>query len=125
MATQSRRDLLRVGMAAGAGALLGAIGGQRAEAIEPLGRPASTAPLRLGLAAYSFRQLLDVKKMPRPWTFFDFLDKAAGWGVDGVELTEYYFEKPVTAEMVTRLKRQCEILGLTITCTPVGNTFTH
>src|SRR5690349_1067231 len=112
MSQQSRRELLRAGLAAGAGALLGGIGGRRAEAIEPLQRPAPTAPLRLGLAAYSFRQLLDVKKTPRQWTFFDFLEKAAGWGVDGVELTEYYFEKPVTAEMITRLKQRCEILGL-------------
>jgi sugar phosphate isomerase/epimerase len=126
MAQQSRRDLLRAGLAAGAGTLLAGIGSRRAEAIEPIARPAAPAvPLRLGLAAYSFRQLLDVKKVPRPWTFFDFLEKAASWGTDGVELTEYYFEKPVTPEMITRLKRQCQILGQTITCTPVGNTFTH
>jgi sugar phosphate isomerase/epimerase len=125
MSQQSRRDLLRAGLTAGASALLAGIGGgRRAEAVEPIARPASTAPLRLGLAAYSFRQFLDVKKTPRQWTFFDFLEKAAGWGTDGVELTEYYFEKPVTPEMITRLKRQCQILGQTITCTPVGNNFT-
>src|SRR5439155_25718054 len=41
-----------------------------------------------------------------------------------VELTEYYFEKPVTAEYVSRLKYRCHLLGQTVSGSPVGNTFT-
>jgi sugar phosphate isomerase/epimerase len=116
---------LRSGLIGGAGALIGA--GTPAAAIEPIARPsASGVPFRLALAAYSFRQRLNLRNTsPDRWTLLDFIEKSAGWGTDGVELTEYYFEKPVTSAYVMRLKHRALLLGQTITGTPIGNTFTH
>jgi sugar phosphate isomerase/epimerase len=63
--------------------------------------------------------------MPPRWSFFDFIEKAATWGTDGIELTEYYFEKPITPEYLARLKHKAYLCGQAITGTPIGNTFTH
>jgi sugar phosphate isomerase/epimerase len=78
---------------------------------------------RLSLAAYSMRKYLDLKN--RTMDLSQFLEKCAEWGVDGAELTEYFFKKPVTSDEVMALKRKALALGLDITGTPVGNTFTH
>jgi sugar phosphate isomerase/epimerase len=127
MARPSRRELLQGGLAAGATALAAGLSARPAPAIEPIARPGTTGGrLKLALAAYSFRSLLTGGDgAPPRWSLFDFIEKAAGWSTDGVELTEYYFEKPITPEYVTRLKRAAHLLGQTITGTPIGNTFTH
>src|SRR5258708_23392184 len=78
--------------------------------------------LKLGLAAYSMRKYLDLKNPTMKLA--EFIDKAAEWGVDGVELTEYYFEKPITPEYIVKIKRACIKAGLPVSGTPVGNTFT-
>ncbi len=75
----SRRDFL-----AAAGGLCAA----PAVAIDRSNAPRAAA-VKLGLAAYSFRKELDLKKPTM--TLFDFIDLAAGLKVDGVELTQYYF----------------------------------
>jgi sugar phosphate isomerase/epimerase len=81
------------------------------------------APFKLSLAAYSYRQYLQgaAKSMTLP----DFIRKSAEMGTDGVELTEYYFEKPITPEYLVQLKRAAHLWGQTITGTPIGNQFTH
>jgi sugar phosphate isomerase/epimerase len=81
------------------------------------------ARLKLGLAAYSLRKYLDLKNPTK--TLEEFVDLCAEWGVDGAELTEYYFPKPVTPEYVRRLKRRALKAGMDIVGTPIGNTFTH
>jgi sugar phosphate isomerase/epimerase len=53
-----------------------------------------------------------------------FVDKAAGWGVDAVELTSYYFPKEFDAAYVASLKRHCHLLGIEVSTTPIRNTFT-
>lgn len=83
---------------------------------------AAAPRLKLGLAAYSMRKYLDLKNPTM--TLEEFIDKAAEWGVDGVELTEYYFKKPITPEYITKIKRACIKAGLPVSGTPVGNTFT-
>jgi sugar phosphate isomerase/epimerase len=113
----SRRRFLWTGPAAVAGAA------SPAWAVAPPSRTGRT-PLRLGLAAYSLRDCLLGKSSPH-MTLDDFIDRAAGWGVDAVELTSYYFPPDFTAEYVTGLKRHCFLLGLDVSQTPVGNTFTH
>jgi sugar phosphate isomerase/epimerase len=80
--------------------------------------------LRLGLAGYSLRDYLTGKKPPT-MTFHDFLEKAAGWGVDAVELTSYYFPADITPEYIAGLKRHAFLLGLDLSTTPVRNTFTY
>jgi sugar phosphate isomerase/epimerase len=116
----SRRSFL--GKAAGAvGALAASAGAPgAARAIEPFARaPARKVPL--SCAAYSLRKHLDLKKPTM--TLEDFIVKCAEWGTDGVELTEYYFPKPVSRSYVSRLKRHALLWGQEITGTPVGNNF--
>jgi sugar phosphate isomerase/epimerase len=76
----------------------------------------------VGCAAYSFRTYLDLKK-PK-MTLEEFVSRCGEWGSDGVELTEYFFPKPITLDYLVRLKRLAVRLGLTITGAPIGNRFT-
>jgi len=114
----TRRDFLKRGAWAAAGAVLPVPEVRSA-------RSAGSAPARykLSVAAYSFRKSLELRNPTM--TLEDFMTRCADWGVEGVELTEYYFRKPVTPEYVLRLKRHAIRLGLDITGTPVGNTFTQ
>jgi sugar phosphate isomerase/epimerase len=122
MAEVTRRQLIGAGTAA-VGML--AWGDRPAIAsIDPRARkPAPQAPFKLSVAAYSYRQFLAGAK--KSMTLFDFIDRCAAMGTDGVELTEYYFDKPVTPEYVSRLKYRAHLLGQSVSGTPVGNVFTH
>ena len=91
--------------------------------IDPIKRSAKSR-LKLSLAAYSYRDFL-TGKMPPAMTLDQFVDRCAAMNLDAVELTEYYFPKPVTAEYLARIKRQCYLLGLDISGSPMGNVFTH
>src|SRR6188768_2776751 len=86
--TPTRRDFLRTAAVAAAtpGFALG---------IDPIRRPGPTADLKLSLAAYSFRQALDVRK--GSMTLFDFIDLAADLPLDAVELTSYFFAETTDA----------------------------
>lgn len=113
--TTSRRGFF---ISAGAAALCAS----RAHAIEPIrrtGRP----QMRLSLAAYSFRQFLDLRRKPKPtMTLDDFIDLAAELPLDAVELTAYYFPE-TTPRYLAGLKGRCTRLGLDISGTAVGNNF--
>ena len=89
-------------------------------AIDPIKRPGPTADLKLSLAAYSFRQALDLKK-PK-MTLFDFIDLAAGLPLDAVELTSYYFAETTDAYL-DKLKAHAAAKKLAISGVPVGNNF--
>jgi sugar phosphate isomerase/epimerase len=108
-----RRGFLQSGAALAAASVVPA---------EARSTPAPGPRYKLSLAAYSMRQYLDLKN-PK-MKLEEFIEKCVEWGCDGTELTEYYFEKPITPEYVTRIKRTAIKAGLPITCTPVGNTFT-
>jgi sugar phosphate isomerase/epimerase len=104
-------------------AFLGAAGlsvASPAFAIDPIARPAGKPWLRLGLAAYSFRQWLDLKK--KEMTLFDFIDLAATLPLDAVELTSYYFAETSDAYLA-KLKTHATRLGLDISGVPVRNDF--
>lgn len=111
-----RRTFLTTSLATGAFVAAGA-----ASAIEPIrreGRP----HLRLSLAAYSFRQALNLKQ-PRPEMTLDgFIDFAATQPLDAVELTAYYFPE-TSPRYLARLKGRATRLGLDISGTAVGNNF--
>jgi sugar phosphate isomerase/epimerase len=92
-----------------------------AAAIDPIERPGPTAKLQLSLAAYSFRQALDLKKPTM--TLFDFIDYAADLKLDAVELTSYYFAETTDAYL-QKLKAHAAAKKLAISGVPVGNTFT-
>ncbi len=120
MSRVTRRQLL----AAGAGAAALSAGASPGLAsIDPKARPpAPGVPFKLGVAAYSYRQFLSGAN--RSMTLLDFIERCAAMGTDGVELTEYYFEKPVTPEYLNQLKYRAHLLGQSISGTPVGNSFT-
>lgn len=98
----------------------GLLPGSRALAIPPIGR---TRPshLKLSLAAYSFRQYL-TGKSPK-MTLEQFIDIAADNGLDGVELTSYYFPENVTEAYLHELRHYAFLRGLDVSSTAVGNNF--
>jgi sugar phosphate isomerase/epimerase len=115
MTLPSRRDWFA---ACAAGALCAPAG----RAIEPITRTGKPK-MRLSLAAYSFRQWLDLKKKPAPdMTLADFIDFAAAQEIDAVELTAYYFAE-TTPAYLAGLKARCTRLGLDVSGTAVGNNF--
>src|SRR5687768_11351987 len=76
--------------------------------------------MRLGCAAYSYRFLLNDGTM----SLEQFVDACAEMGLDGVELTSYYF--PSTGrDYLNRLKRHCFVRGQHILGTAVGSNFTQ
>jgi sugar phosphate isomerase/epimerase len=118
--TTSRRALLKAIPAAAAVAAAGAV---PAGAIPPVTRTGKPR-LRLGLAGYSLRDHLTSKLSPS-MTLHDFIDRAAAWDVDAVELTSYYFPPDFTPDYVAGLKRHCHLAGIDVSTTPIRNTFTH
>lgn len=88
-------------------------------ASEPIAR-AGKAHLRLSLAAYGFRQFLDVKKPQM--SLDEFIDFAAANEFDAVELTSYYFPRS-TPEYLAQLKGHCTRVGLDVSGSAVGNNF--
>jgi sugar phosphate isomerase/epimerase len=117
MPPANRRTFLRGALTVGA---LGLATGT-AGAIEPIrrtGRPL----MRLSLAAYSFRQALNLQLKPPPMNLEGFIDLAAEQPLDAVELTAYYFPE-TSARYLARLKGRCTRLGLDISGTAVGNSF--
>jgi sugar phosphate isomerase/epimerase len=90
--------------------------------------------LRLGLAAYSFRDwFVDSSHrtgpprgpLERHMDLFRFLDFCAEHGCDGAELTSYYFPADADHAFMARVRRHAFVRGLSISGTAVGNTFTH
>ncbi len=118
--TMSRRQILK---AIPAAAVVAAAGAVPAGAIPPVTRSGKPR-LRLGLAGYSLRDHLTGKLAPA-MTLDDFIEKAATWEVDAVELTSYYFPPDFTPAYVAGLKRHCHLLGIDVSTTPIRNTFTH
>jgi sugar phosphate isomerase/epimerase len=116
-AVLSRRDFLCASVTAAAAV---AATPSRA-AIDPVQRNGQPK-MKLSCAAYSFRDHLTGKKQPN-MTLDDFIDVCAQCGLEGTELTSYYFPKQVTAEYLNHLKRKAFLLGLEISGTAVGNNF--
>lgn len=117
MNASNRRDFLvgtLAATAAGAVAL-------PANAIDPIrrqGRPL----MRLSLAAYSFRQVLDLSRKPPTMTYDGFIDLAASMPFDAVELTEYYFPE-TSPRYLAGLKGRCTRLGLDVSGTAIRTDF--
>ncbi|MFT5524957.1 MAG: sugar phosphate isomerase/epimerase [Pirellulaceae bacterium] len=112
-----RRTLL-TGLAASAAALaLPSV-----EAAEPVKRN-GVAKFKFSLAAYSYRKLLSGEKPEL--TLKDFVDDCAKFGLEGAELTSYYFPKSPSPEFLRDLKRHCFLMGIDVSGTAVGNDFGH
>ncbi|HXD87746.1 MAG TPA: sugar phosphate isomerase/epimerase family protein [Urbifossiella sp.] len=110
----SRRDFLRASTAA-------ALAPGLAAAIDPIKRPGPKPDLKLSLAAYSFRDFLQLKRPTM--TLFEFIDMAADLPLDAVELTSYYFADTSDAYL-DKLKAHAAKRKLAISGVPVGNSFT-
>jgi sugar phosphate isomerase/epimerase len=119
MTASSRRQFLQTAVVAGSGL---AWTSPSVRAIEPVHRNGKSH-IRLSIAAYSYRKYLDLKLKPKPpMTLDDFIETAAGMGLDAVEPTAYYFAE-TTPEYLAHLKGRCTRLGLDVSGTAVGNNF--
>ncbi|MBI3823658.1 MAG: sugar phosphate isomerase/epimerase [Planctomycetes bacterium] len=112
-----RRDFL-LGTLATAGVLGAAV---PAGAIDPIRRQGRSL-IRLSLAAYSFRQALNLTRKPPTMTYDGFIDLAASMPFDAVELTEYYFPE-TTPRYLAGLKGRCTRLGLDVSGTAIRTDF--
>lgn len=102
--------------------LSGSLGLPRsARAIGPIARN-RPSHLKLSLAAYSYRDQLQGKSSPK-MDLFDFVNLGADMGLDGVELTSYYFPAQFDNDYLHRLKQHAFTLGLDVSGTSVGNNF--
>ena len=97
-----------------------------AHAIEPFSRDAAKFS-GLGLTTYSLK-----RHMKWWWgkqtengklEMADFLDYCAGLGLEGAEITSYFFPEPLEKREIHALKRRAQILGLDITGAAMGNNF--
>ncbi len=96
-------------------------------AAKPFDRPYGHR-FKLSLAGYSYRKYFqgDPKNnIPPSMTIMDFLDECAKMGLGAAEPTEYYFPRDADEDYFLRFKRHAFLLGLDISGTAIGNTFTH
>ena len=115
----NRRHFLHSG-SLGLAAILASAAPGPCPGIEPVERN-GTAKFKFSLAAYSYRSVLQGN--PAKLTMFDFIDDCARFGLEGTELTSYYFPAKVTPDYLRRLKQHCFLLGLDVSGTAVGNDF--
>lgn len=109
-------------MCVASGLLLPVRGWVSAQEAKRLPRLPGKGKLRLSLNAYSFNKPLTSGEM----TVFDLLDFCALHGVDGVDLTAYYFTgypQVPADEYLFEIKRRAFNLGIDITGTGVRNDF--
>src|SRR5437870_11423137 len=111
----TRRHFLGSATTAGVGVAMA----ESARAIEPVRRN-GRSHIRLSLAAYSYRQYLNLKQPTM--TLPGFIDAAALMPLDAVELTAYYFPE-TSPTYLAGLKGRCTRLGLDVSGTAVGNNF--
>jgi sugar phosphate isomerase/epimerase len=111
-----RRRFLNSSLATAASVALPAVG----TAIPPIDRN-GLSKFKFSLAAYSYRDLL-TGDTPR-LALSDFVADCARIGLEGTELTSYYFPKEVTPAYLRQLKKQCFELGLDISGTAIANDF--
>ena len=122
---RTRRWFLRDAGLIAAGAAGGLAGGffpVQAPAIEPLLRN-DKAKFKFSLAAYSYRKLLSGQQPEL--SLEDFIRDCAALGLEGTELTSYYFPKQPSDEYLRRLKHLSFTLGLDVSGTAVGNDFCY
>ncbi len=119
---QTRREFFRQGVWMAAGSAAAALLPRGAVAMGPIPRKGGSQ-VKLSCCAYSYRQYLSGEN--KSMSLGDFIEIAAEMGLDGVELTAYYFPNPVTAEYLNHLKRKTFLLGLDVSGTAVGNHFCH
>ncbi len=106
-------------LAAAAGAALIAVDGRPALAAPAT--PADRRRFKFSLAAYSYRGLL--QDPSAEFTLSDFIADCARFGLEGAELTSYYFPAEVTRAYLVQLKGECFRAGLDVSGTAIRNDF--
>ncbi len=92
-------------------------------AIDPFDRP-KPGQLRLSLAAYSMRKYLQGSKDKRPeMDLHGFVDFCFKYGIQGAELTSYYFPETVFDDYLYSLKNHCHLRGMTISGGAIRNDY--
>ncbi|HOD52579.1 MAG TPA: sugar phosphate isomerase/epimerase family protein [Candidatus Hydrogenedentes bacterium] len=114
----TRREILGSGLAAATACTLGA----SARAAETPPPPQHGPRIGLSIAAYSFREYLPQGGKPGKISLHDLCDMAAGWNLDAIEPTSYYFSSEDTA-YIHSLKAKAFRLGLDISGMPIRNNF--
>jgi len=118
MQSISRRRFIHASAAATTSAVIGA-------PFKRLGK----SVLRIGLAAYSFRNFFRFMRgktrevAKQPMDMIKFIDYCADHGCDGAELTSYFFQPEVTHNYLIKLRRHAFLRGLDISGSAVGNNF--
>jgi sugar phosphate isomerase/epimerase len=121
----NRRGFLRYGglLAVGSAATMaGTSWPTPARAIEPIQR-FDQARFKFSLAAYSYRSLLTGKNPPL--TLADFIDDCAKMGLEGTELTSYYFPPEPDRDYINSLRHRSFCQGLDISGTAIRNDFCY
>jgi len=122
LADRDRRVFLQRTAAGGAAFLVGSSLSRPAAAIEPI-RRTDEPHFKFSLAAYSYRKLLSGKSPEL--TLTDFIEDCAAMGLDGTELTSYYFPPQPEPAYFRQLKGEAFRRGLDVSGTAVGNDFCH
>jgi sugar phosphate isomerase/epimerase len=119
----NRRQFLHASCRAGlALAGLDLVLADHALAVEPFKRPGK-ARMPLSLAAYSFRQYFTHKDPAKRLTLFQFIDLCAEQGLEGAELTSYYFPATADEAFLLEVKRHAFLRGVAISGTAIGNNY--
>ncbi|PHR86786.1 MAG: xylose isomerase [Blastopirellula sp.] len=82
----------------------------------------------IALSAYSLKPHMQWWKGEQTDGTLDilgFLDYCAKLGIDGAELTSYFFPKPLDRTYINQVKRRAHLLGIDITGGAIGNNFSH
>lgn len=103
------------------------LAGRVARAIPPLKRvnPRITG---LSLTTYSLKPHMRWwwgKRTEGKLSMLDFLEYCAELGLDGAELTSYFFPDPLEAAHLHEIRRRAHVLGLDITAGAMGNNFAY
>jgi sugar phosphate isomerase/epimerase len=91
--------------------------------IDPFDRP-KPGRLRLSLAAYSMRKYLQPSKdKTAEMDLHGFVDYCYELGLEGAELTSYYFPDKVTDDYLFSLKNHCHMRGITVSGGAIRNDY--
>jgi sugar phosphate isomerase/epimerase len=128
MTKLTRRDFLKVSATAGFAAATAPFA-SRALAAAPFSH-AGPPRLRLSLTAFSLQRYFTMNRgkavtgiaADKALDMFKFVDYCAVHGLDGAELTSYYFAED-TAEYMVKLRRHCFLRGIAISGTAIANNF--
>ena len=97
-----------------------------AHAIEPFARESAQFS-GLGLTTYSMKRHMKwwwgKRTESGKLEMADFLDYCARLGLEGAEITSYFFPDPLERREIHSLKRRAHLLGLDITGGAMGNNF--